>query len=260
MPGVRHLLDKRFSLAFLPGKALLIVSPLALVLTGCGGGEADLMAQLEAAGSLPLWQRVVVIALATLVSEDLACIAAGMLASEGVISFAWALGACFLGILFGDLLTFFLGRLGGLSLLRRAPMRWMMREDQIVMAEELFLSHGAKLIFTSRLLPGSRLPVYAAAGVLGYPLWKFALFLALAGGLSVLILVGVAYRLGDVVFDWLRVYEAYALPVVIGIVILVWITVKLIEILATRRSRLVFLVRGRRLYHRLIGRERRPTS
>jgi hypothetical protein len=43
------------------------------------------------------------LALATLASEDLACIAAGLLVAQGAISFPAATAACLAGILVGDL-------------------------------------------------------------------------------------------------------------------------------------------------------------
>jgi hypothetical protein len=70
----------------------------------------------------------------------------------------------------------------------------------------------------------------------------------LAGGLSTLILVWGSMRLGEVVFEWLRVYEAFALPIVLAVVVVIWIVVKTLEVLATRRSRLVFLARWRKLF------------
>lgn len=232
---------------------------IALTMTGCTS-EEGLLEQLEAVESLPLWQRVTAIGLATLISEDMACIAAGLLAAESVVPFVWALIGSFLGIFLGDVGLYVIGRIGSIELLRRAPFRWMIKEYQIVQAETLFQEHGAKLIFSSRLLPGSRLPIYAAAGVLGYSLWRFCLFMALAGGLSAAILVWLSRKLGNVVFDWLRVYEAYAIPFVIALLLLTWIGVKLFEILATRRSRLVFLARCRKLWNRIRGIKRNDQS
>lgn len=229
-----------------------------VVLTGCGSGsEEDLRAHFDTIAAMPLWQRVVAIATATLISEDMACIAAGLLASEGAMPFFWAMLAGFLGIYIGDVGLYVIGRIGGIGLLRRAPFRWVLKEEQVLQAEELFLQHGAKLIFSSRLLPGSRLPIYAAAGVLGYPFWKFALFMAIAGGLSAVLLVWVSYRVGDVVFEWLRVYEAYALPFAVALLVIAYLAVKLFEILATRRSRLRFLARIRRTWQTLRGIRRR---
>ncbi len=240
------------------GLVFLVAIASVFLLTGCGSDRTEIVAHLEKAESLPLWQRISVIALFTLISEDLASIAAGMLASEGVLSFGWAIAASFLGIYIGDLLLYFLGRIGGIALLRRVPFRWMIREERIIQAESLFREHGAKLIFSSRLLPGSRLPIYAAAGVLGYPLWRFALFMGLAGALSAIVLVSISYHLGEVVFEWLEVYESYALPLLISAFVLIWIGVKLFEILATKRSRLVFLARSRRIYFRFRGKPNRP--
>lgn len=221
-----------------------------LLLTSCGG-NADMASRFDAIEELPLWQRVGAIALSTLISEDLACIMAGLLASRGVFTFGWAVTASFLGIYIGDMLLYFLGRIGGIALLRRVPFRWFIKESRIEQAETLFEEHGAKIIFSSRLLPGSRLPIYAAAGVLNYSWWKFSLFMFLAGGLSAVILVALSQQLGEVVIEWLKVYEAWAMPTFAVLVVATWITVKLFEIFATKRSRLVFLARTRKLWQRI---------
>lgn len=222
----------------------------AAVFTSCTG-ELNPATHLDSVAQLPLWQKLVAVGLATLISEDLACIAAGMLASEGVLSFGGALAGAFLGIYLGDIPLYLMGRIGGIALLRRRPFRWFIKEHQILQAESLFKEHGGKLIFSSRLLPGSRVPVYAAAGVLRYPFWKFALYMFIAGGLSALILVWGSMRLGEVVFEWLKIYESYVLPIFITLLVLVWLAVKLLEIFATKRSRLVFLARCRKIQHRL---------
>lgn len=224
--------------------ALILLT--TVLMTSCNE-SVDVEAQLRSIESLPLWQKVVAIMTTSLVSEDLACIMAGILATERVMPFGWAVAASIMGIMFGDVLLYILGRIGGISLLRRIPFRWFLSEERIIQAESLFEDHGAKLIFSSRLLPGSRLPVYAAAGVLGYPFWRFILFMFLAGSLSAVVLVPLAYHLGEVVFDWLRMYEAYAIPVLVIFALVVWLTVKLFEILATKRSRLVFLARCRKV-------------
>jgi membrane protein DedA with SNARE-associated domain len=226
---------------------ILLISLLApLLLAGCGGEVTPAM-RIEQIEDLPLWHKCLAVALIALVSDDLAGIAAGILASEGLMPFSWGLIAALLGTYLSNLPIYLVARLGGIQLLRKRPFCWLINETQLLQAEDIFRSHAVKLIFTSRILPGSRFPIYAAAGVLNYPFWKFLFYLLLAGGLSTLILVWGSMRLGEVVFEWLRVYEAYALPIVIGVVVAIWIVVKTLEILATRRSRLVFLVRWRKL-------------
>lgn len=229
---------------------LLAAIPVAASLTGCGS-QVELNQQLDDIASLPLWQRMMGIALSTLISEDLACITAGVMASKQVLGFSGALVASFVGIYVGDVALYALGRIGGMALLDRPPFRWILPPERVAQAESLFEEHGGKLIFSSRLLPGSRLPVYAAAGVLKYSPWRFALFMLLAGGLSAVILVGLSYHLGSAIFNYLEVYEQYAFPVFAGIILVVWITIKLVEILATRRSRLTFLSQVRKLLRRL---------
>ncbi len=223
----------------------LCLAGAALLLTGCGG--IDPSAQIERIAGLPLWQKTGAIAVMATFSEDLACIVAGILASEEVMSFGWAFVASLLGTFLGDLPTYALGRLGGLSLLRKRPFRWFLKEEGILQAEEVFTHHAVKIIFSSRLLPGSRLPIYAAAGVLNYPFWKFFLILTAAAGLSTLVLVWGSMKLGEIVFHWLQVYETFALPVAGGLIFLIWLIVKTLETMASRRGRLVFLARSRRL-------------
>lgn len=233
----------------------LLAGSAALLLTGCGGLIHPTV-NLEQINGLQLWQKVASIAVFTLFSEDLAYIAAGILASKGVMTFGWALFAVMLGTCLADYPLYVIGRLGGLTLLRRRPFRWFISERQIHQTEDLFQGHGAKLICTSRLIPGSRVPVYVAAGLLNYPLWKFSFFMILSGALASLGIAWVSMLLGEVVFEWVEAYESYLAAVAIAVVILVWIIVKLIEILATRRSRLVFLSRWRKF----IGRPRRPVG
>jgi len=230
----------------------LVLGVVACLLTGCAN-SSNWLQRLEETGALPVWQKVAAIAVSTLVSEDLACIAAGMLASRGALTVSWAIFASFLGIFLGDLALYALGRLGGIALLLRPPFRWFIKEQQINQAEELFRQNGAKLILSSRLLPGSRLPIYAAAGVLNYSFFRFVIFMAIAGMLSAVILVILSFKMGKVVFDWLRLYEAYAIPLFFGVLIIAWLTVKLFEILATKRSRLVFLARCRRTYQKFLS-------
>ena len=50
---------------------------------------------------------------------------------------------------------------------------------------------------------------------------------------------------------WLKIYEAYVFPMLLTVIVAVWVVVKLLEILATKRSRLTFLSRCRKLYFRM---------
>ena len=68
-----------------------------------------------------------IIALSTLVSEDLACIGAGLLAARGTVDFLPATLACLVGIFVGDMLLYAAGRFLGRSWLKRPPLKWLVR-------------------------------------------------------------------------------------------------------------------------------------
>ncbi len=238
----------RFSLFF----ALLAL----LTLTGCDEKGMGLSAFQEMTGNLPPWQVATIIAFATLITEDVSTIVAGILAANGLLSVFWALAGSLAGVLGGDFGLYIIGYFGGMNILKRAPMKWWVKEESVEKAKEMFEQHGAKLIFTSRLLPGTRFPLYLTAGILRYPFWRYFIYLMIACCTSTVVLLFLAIKLGEVLLDYLKVYEKYAFPVFIGVVLIVWITVKLIEVMATRQSRLRFLAKCRSLWRRISGTKR----
>ncbi len=136
------------------------------------------------------------LALATLITEDLACIAGGVLVAEGRVDFLFATAACLAGILGGDLLLFLLGRWIGRPAVKHAPPRWFLREESLDKASAWLARNGAAVIFISRFTPGTRLPTYVAAGILKMPFWKFAGYFATACAIWTPILVGISAGLG----------------------------------------------------------------
>lgn len=221
--------------------SLLIVAASGLVLVACsgskGGGEDFFATQLDRAEQLSPAEVAALLAVGTLLSEDLSCASAGVLASRSVLPYWLATLGCFLGIWIGDLGLYALGRFGGRKLLGRVPFRWWIGEKRVVQGEQLFLRHGGKLVFGSRFLPGSRVPVYVAAGVLRFPFWKFALFMALACAAWTPLLVGFSMKLGDALLDWLAVYEKAIWLVFVAVVLAVWLVARVLEYGFTHRGR-----------------------
>ncbi len=226
-----------------------------LLLTGCVENGFGLSQLSEMAKHLPQWQVATVIAFATLITEDVSTIVAGILAANGLLTVFWALTGSLVGVLGGDFGLYVVGYFGGMNILKRAPMKWWVKEESVKKATEMFEQHGAKLIFTSRFLPGTRFPLYLTAGILRYPFWKYFIYLTVACTTSTVALLYLAIKLGTALLDYLKVYETYALPVFISVVLIVWLTVKLIEIMATRQSRLRFLAKWRSIWRRLRGRK-----
>ncbi len=177
---------------------------------------------------------------ATLVSEDLTCISAGLLVTRGVMNFMPAAMACLFGIFFGDVLLFGLGKFLGKTMLTAAPLRWFIKPEEVVKAKSWLEEKGAKVFFLSRFLPGSRLPTYVAAGAVGVNFWKFSTYLFAAAAVWTPLLVLFASGLGQPVKKYFSLYGRYALPVFIASVLLIWLLWRtLVPLLSWRGRRLL---------------------
>src|SRR3954452_5422136 len=112
--------------------------------------------------------------LATFIYEDGATLLAATLSASGSLAPRIGLLRTFLGIWVGDMGLYALGS----SLGRRAlQWRWLqryLRPESIVKAEVWLAKHGAFALVMSRAIPGSRLPLYVAAGALRLPVRLFA--------------------------------------------------------------------------------------
>ena len=125
----------------------------------------------------------------TFVSEDVACISAGVMVAEGRIGFLFACGACLAGIVAGDVLLFLAGRWIG-------PLRWITKSGSLEHASQWLQRNGAGVIFLSRFTPGTRLPTYVAAGMLRTSLRKFLGYFLLAAMAWTPLIVGLSAGVG----------------------------------------------------------------
>ncbi len=194
-------------------------------------------AQVPPFGGTTLLLAMVLLALATLVSEDLTCFSAGLLVTQGRIDFAAAAAACFLGIFVGDVALYLAGRWMGRPALERAPLRWVVSEAGVERARAWFQRRGVAVIFLSRFTPGLRLPTYVAAGVVGTPLGVFALWFSLAGLIWTPALVGLAAWAGREAQDSLDLFGRYALPGALLLILALVLLQRLLVPLLTWRGR-----------------------
>jgi membrane protein DedA with SNARE-associated domain len=137
----------------------------------------------------------------TFVSEDLACISAGLLIREGRFGFAAGVMACTLGILLGDVGLWASGRLSRSALWRwPAISRYLARlpvDDMRRWLEE----HAALAMLTSRFMPGSRLPLYVCAGIVGITFRRFTTWASVAVLVWTPVLVWLAATSSDAVLS-----------------------------------------------------------
>lgn len=111
------------------------------------------------------WMIGVSLAAATLASEDLAVLGAAALAAGGQLDVCLATASVTAGIYLGDVLLFVCGRLSGrVGILRR----WIARRWSLEQLGEMTRTLDERLalaILASRFVPGTRLPLYVAAGM-----------------------------------------------------------------------------------------------
>ena len=189
---------------------------------------------------------LVLIALATLVSEDLTSIGAGFLVAQGTMDFFPAMLACFVGIFIGDVLLFLAGRWIGRPIVRRAPMRWFIGEADLARGEAWLARRGPAMIMTSRFVPGSRLPTYVAAGLLDTGFWKFSFYFLIASAVWTPLLVGLSVLFGSQMLPLIAAYQNYALLILIGVVLVLWVILKTTPSLFSHRGRRLLVSSWRR--------------
>lgn len=190
---------------------------------------------------------MVIIMLATLISEDLTCIGAGLLAARGLIGFWPATLACLIGIFLGDIALYLAGRFLGRPAIRKAPFRWFLSEKDLKKSAHWFNAKGPMIIIASRFLPGSRLPTYFSAGIIRANFWMFVFYFLLAASVWTPLLVGISKLLGNKLLSYFSLYQDYAIWVFLGAIVLLIMVVKVIIPAFSYRGRRLLVSRYRRL-------------
>jgi pimeloyl-ACP methyl ester carboxylesterase/membrane protein DedA with SNARE-associated domain len=181
---------------------------------------------------------MLLIALATLISEDLTCIGAGLMAAKGTIGFIPAVAGSFLGIFLGDILLFMAGKHLGRPALGYPPLKWIIKDEDISRTSRWFNAKGPIIITASRFLPGSRLPTYFGAGMLRTSFWLFSFYFLIAALLWTPLLVGLAAVAGSQMLVYYDRYKHYGILILFGTIFFLWLLIRLVVPL--------FSVRGRR--------------
>src|SRR5262249_56152804 len=117
----------------------------------------------------------------------------GMLYKSERVGWPLALGSCFVGVLLGDFIVYFLGYYHGERVLNlRLTQRFLTRarEAQI---KGYFHRHGFKILILGRFAVGFRTAAYLTAGILKLPALKLFLTDVFAASLSTLLMFGLGY-------------------------------------------------------------------
>jgi len=206
----------------------------ALCIVALSGAFGSAVLAPEAGGTL--LSLIALIAVAALLTEDIACLGAGLLVGQGQIGFLTATLACMVGMLVGNVLLYWAGSGLGRPCLSRAPLKWILTDEQVGRSSEWFQRRGPLVVFICRFLPGTRVAAYFTAGLLHTGFRRFLFYFTLSLGIWTPLLVGIGGFFGARIFDYFEVFERWALPSVIVLAVLIGLLVKLLVRLFPRRG------------------------
>ncbi len=183
-----------------------------------------------------LWLALIGLALATLLSEDLTCIGAGLLVAGDKAPFWPVLVACMMGIFAGDILLVAIGRTVGRPLLDIPLVRRRVSPEKVERLEKWVKAKGGRLALITRFMPGIRMPAYLAAGILRVPWPPFIGWFALGCVLWTPLLLGGTVWAGETL---LRLFHAWerTIPLLVVTGCLIWLLLKLGSSLVSARAR-----------------------
>ncbi len=184
----------------------------------------------------PWWVLILLIALATFISEDLTVIAVGLLVASSQLDLGVGLVGCFLGIIAGDVGLWAIGRYLGRRLLRRRFFRRIISEASLNRWGRVFEHHTGKAVFLSRCLPGTRVPTYIAAGILARNTHVFFMWVFLAVVVWTPFLLILTFVIGKPLLDFFR--EIFHGPwAILASFIVLFLVIKFISYEATWEGR-----------------------
>jgi membrane protein DedA with SNARE-associated domain/pimeloyl-ACP methyl ester carboxylesterase len=170
-------------------------------------------------------------------SEDLACIAGGILAAAGTVSLTAAILGCFFGIFISDVLLYWLGRILGEPVFKIGFVARAAEGGTFLRLKDRFDGNVFKIVFMTRFIPGSRVIAYVTAGVLKVKFPRFACSLAIAAAVWTPILVGIAYFAGRPLIVWWEQSGWVVLPLVLVGIFLIYLGITILVKALTYRGR-----------------------
>lgn len=126
--------------------------------------------------------------------EDASVISAALVAAENYLSIPLAAIAAFIGICSGDMVLFYLGRLG----LRIRRIRgWILLNPKSRALRRRFRAHTFSNILLIRFVPGLRTLGFTLCGLWLIPVRRFVFAMSLAGGIWIAVMFTLIYQLGS---------------------------------------------------------------
>jgi len=192
------------------------------------------------------WQVIVLlIVLATFISEDATVITVGLLITRGSLDWGVGLIGCYIGIVLGDGGLWAIGRFIGRPALRWPFFRHILPESALQRWGRWFDQNSVAAVFLARAIPGTRLPTYLAAGMLSRRTHHFLFWAVIAATIWTPTLLVLSLVVGAPLLT--RLESAFGGPfAVVAALFLLFLLVRVLSYSTTwvgRRKMIVDLVR-----------------
>ncbi len=219
-----------------------------------GGDSSPSQADPKAAPILPLgvdprllppWSQIGAIVLSSYILEDPTTVLTGLLVKQGQLDWWVGLTGIFVGIFSGDLGLYAIGWVAGRRALRWRAVARRLPVHQVEALGRWFDRHGWTAVLASRFIPGTRLPLYVAAGALGKEPLRFAAWTCLAVAIWAPAMLLLVVVLGGAAASPLRaIFGEHSWLGAIAAVVVVLAAVRVATLAATPigRARLVVAV------------------
>lgn len=160
------------------------------------------------------------IILISLANEDLAIMGAGLLVSQGMVSFGFGLFSSLSGIFIGDMAIYLIGSGIGMRALKTYPVKWFLSPEQVKQTGKWFRRRGPVLLIISRFIPGSRFPIYFCSGLMQIGKRKFLTYFGITTLIWTPVFMGISYLLGDAMIQYFGLYRERVIWAVLIIVVI----------------------------------------
>jgi membrane protein DedA with SNARE-associated domain len=158
------------------------------------------------------------------IPEELAIVTAGVLASQDVVEWWLVLPLCFVGVLSGDIILYWVGHHWGDHVLDLRPVRCILDPARRNKLTAAYRKKGLLIVFAARHVMGLRAAAFLTAGIARIPFWKFLVVDALAVAYGVPLGFTLAYLFADRVQELMTNVHRIDLWIVVVVLVglLVW--------------------------------------
>jgi membrane protein DedA with SNARE-associated domain len=152
------------------------------------------------------------------IPEEAPIVLAAVLARNGQLKVPLAFASCLGGVLFGDMVVYFLGFFYGEKVLSFPLTRRLLTRQRESQIKGYFHRHGFKILVSGRFVPGFRTAAYLTAGILQLPPLKLFLTDFIAATLSTSLMFALGYAFANQIQSGIReVQQWVTLVVALGV-------------------------------------------